>query len=288
MTNTVTRTQAVARRWPLMVLALPAMVAIWSGWVGLGEMAGFGVVHPLPGIADSVSLNTAITLPIGVEAYSAYALGTWLSPRGIRSAARRFAAWSAGIALLLGLVGQVLYHLLTAAGYQKAPGAVVIFVACLPVLVLGAGAALHHLLGDPATDEQLAVHQAGDSEDDEVVQAAPARDGGWLTQPATLQPAGSPAELTSDEDERDVEPDEELVAGAGAGVVGVDVTELLEPGREVVAELVAAGQRLTRKALIEGLRARGLSCSTDRARVLLAALRVERADHIGRLEAVAG
>jgi hypothetical protein len=287
MTNTVTRTHAVARRWPLLVLALPAMVAIWSGWVGLGEMAGFGVVHPLPGIADSVSLNTAITLPVGVEAYSAYALGTWLSPQGIRSAARRFAAWSAGIALLLGLVGQVLYHLLTAAGYQKAPGAVVIFVACLPVLVLGAGAALHHLLGDPATDEQPAVHQARDSEGDEEVLPAPAWAGEWLTQPMAHQPAGSPAELISDEHGRDVGPDQELVV-AGAGVVGVDVTELLEPGREVVAELVAAGQRLTRKALIERLRARGLSCSTDRARVLLAALRVERADHIGRLEAVAG
>jgi hypothetical protein len=115
-------------------------------------MAGFGVVHPLPGIADHFELNSAITLPIGVEAYSAYALGTWLSAQPISATARRFAAWSSLAALGLGLLGQVIYHLLSAWKYGTAPVAVVVLVACLPVLVLGAGAALHHLLGDPATE----------------------------------------------------------------------------------------------------------------------------------------
>ena len=36
-------------------------------------MTGFGEVHPLPGIWDSLHLDSAITLPIGVEAYGAYA-----------------------------------------------------------------------------------------------------------------------------------------------------------------------------------------------------------------------
>jgi hypothetical protein len=54
-----------AATWPLVLLALPAFVAIWSGWVDLGRLTGFGVVHPLPGIADHVALNTAITLPVG-------------------------------------------------------------------------------------------------------------------------------------------------------------------------------------------------------------------------------
>lgn len=145
------------RRWPLALLALPAGVAIWSGWVELGQMAGFGIVHPLPGIADDFELNSAITLPIGVEAYSAYALGTWLSARPISPAARRFAGWSSLAALGLGLLGQVIYHLLSTAGYTKAPVAVVVFVACLPVLVLGAGAALHHLLADPVTAAEPAA-----------------------------------------------------------------------------------------------------------------------------------
>ena len=30
------------RRWPLFLIAAPAAVAIWSGWVGLGELCGFG------------------------------------------------------------------------------------------------------------------------------------------------------------------------------------------------------------------------------------------------------
>lgn len=53
--------------WPLLLLAAPAFVAIWSGWVGLGELTGFGTVRPLPGIWPGLELDTAITLPIGVE-----------------------------------------------------------------------------------------------------------------------------------------------------------------------------------------------------------------------------
>lgn len=34
------------RSWVLLLLAAPAFVAIWSGWVGLGGLTGFGVVHP--------------------------------------------------------------------------------------------------------------------------------------------------------------------------------------------------------------------------------------------------
>jgi hypothetical protein len=67
-------------RWPLSLVAAPAAVAVWSGWVGLGDLCGFGIVHPLAGIASGFRLDTAITLPVGVEAYAAYALGAWLAP----------------------------------------------------------------------------------------------------------------------------------------------------------------------------------------------------------------
>jgi hypothetical protein len=67
------------RCWPLILIAAPAAVAVWSGWVGLGGMCGFGIIHPLPGIWDSLRINTAITLPIGVESYGAYALYAWLA-----------------------------------------------------------------------------------------------------------------------------------------------------------------------------------------------------------------
>jgi HTH domain len=132
------------RRWPLILIAAPAAVAVWSGWVGLGTMCGFGLVHPLPGIADTFQLNTAITLPVGVEAYGAYALGAWLAP-GAPDTVRRFARRSALGALGVGMAGQVIYHLLAAAHALRAPWPVVVLVSCLPVLTLGMAAALTHL-----------------------------------------------------------------------------------------------------------------------------------------------
>lgn len=135
--------------WPVLLIALPAFVAIWSGWVGLGGLTGFGVVHPLPGIADGFSLNTAITLPIGVEVYAAYALRAWLSGVG-PARARGFAKWSAIGSLLVGALGQVAYHVLVAAGITSAPWWITTLVASLPVAVLGMGAALAHLLHEEA------------------------------------------------------------------------------------------------------------------------------------------
>jgi hypothetical protein len=132
--------------WPVLLLALPAFVAVWSGWVGLGQLTGFGVIHPLPGIWDEVELDTAITLPIGVETYAAYALHVWLSGRAVSASARRFAKCSAIGALILGALGQVAYHLLVAAGVTSAPWQITTATACLPVAVLGMGAALAHLI----------------------------------------------------------------------------------------------------------------------------------------------
>jgi hypothetical protein len=150
------------RSWPLALLAAPAAAAVWSGWVGIGQMTGFGQVHPLPGIWDALHLNTAVTLPIGVEAYAAYALRAWLSPCATVSAtARRFARWSAITALLLGMAGQIAYHLLTQAGTTRAPWEITTAVSCLPVLVLGMGAALAHLLGENQHEQaRHAGHEA--------------------------------------------------------------------------------------------------------------------------------
>ncbi|MFC9434012.1 helix-turn-helix domain-containing protein [Nocardia sp. NPDC057030] len=134
------------RAWPVLLLALPAFVAIWSGWVGLGELTGFGPVHPLPGIADEFTINTAITLPIGMEAYASYALSVWLSGRVRSDRTRSYAKWSAFGSLVLGAVGQVVYHLMQAAGVAVAPWPVTVLVACLPVAVLGMGAALAHMI----------------------------------------------------------------------------------------------------------------------------------------------
>lgn len=133
------------RPWLVLLLTLPAFVAIWSGWVGMGKLTGFGPVYLLPGtpLADW-RIDTSITLPIGMEAYAAYALSVWLVG-GVPDRARRFARWSAIGSLGLGMAGQVAYHLMSAAHMVRAPWPITAIVACLPVIVLGLGAALAHL-----------------------------------------------------------------------------------------------------------------------------------------------
>ncbi|GAA0439320.1 ABC transporter permease [Actinoplanes capillaceus] len=130
--------------WPVLILCLPAFVAIWGGWVEMGRLTGFGMVTLLPGISD-FQINTAITLPIGVETYAAYALYVWLSGM-VTGPALTFAKWSALASLLLGALGQVAYHLMAAAGWESAPWPITAAVSCIPVAVLGMGAGLAHLM----------------------------------------------------------------------------------------------------------------------------------------------
>src|SRR5690606_4956420 len=133
------------RVWPVWALMAPAAVAIWGGWGGLGEKAGFGVVNLLPGIGEGFEVNTAITLPIGMEVDGAYALYVWLSGRAVGKA-KTFAKRSAITSLVIGAAGQMAYHVMEAAGVGVAPWYVTALVACLPVAVLGMGAALAHMV----------------------------------------------------------------------------------------------------------------------------------------------
>lgn len=142
--------------WPLLLLALPAFVAIWGGWVGLGRLTGFGPIELLPGIWDGLTINSAITLPIGVETYAAFAMRVWLSGSTRSERAREFAKWSTFGSLALGMAGQVAYHLMTAAGVTQAPWPITTLVSCLPVVVLGCGAALAHLLHTTRHQEEHA------------------------------------------------------------------------------------------------------------------------------------
>ena len=163
-------------RWPLFLIAAPAAAAVWAGWVGLGGLCGFGIVHPLPGIVPGFQLDTAITLPVGVEAYGAYALRAWLTP-GISALARKYAARSAVGSLGLGMAGQVIYHLLSAAHAIRAPWPVVTLVSCLPVVALALGSGLAHLLRGTApvpADEPEPV-PAGEPEPVPAAPPVPAR-----------------------------------------------------------------------------------------------------------------
>ena len=148
-------------RWPVVLLAGSAFVAIWGGWVELGRMSGFGPVNLLPGIAD-LYVDLAITLPLGMEVYAAYAMGAWLTRKPITSAARTFAKWSALVSLTVGGAGQVAYHLLAEANIDHAPWQVVVIVACVPVAVLGMASLLAHHLHDPS--DRPAAPEAGHAE----------------------------------------------------------------------------------------------------------------------------
>lgn len=199
--------------WPLLLLAVPAAVAVWSGWVGIGQMTGFGQVHPLPGIWESLHLNTAVTLPVGVEAYAAYALRAWLSAGTTVSVqTRRFARGSAIGSLLLGMAGQVAYHLLAQDRATHAPWEITTAVSCLPVLVLGMGAALAHMLRSDAHD----LGRSGQPGDQSQDQSAVSRD---------------------------------LGAAGPARSVPVISCDRLAEAEAAAGRLVAAGERISRRAL---------------------------------------
>src|ERR1700722_12331080 len=139
------------RSWPLLVLAVPAAAEVWSGWVGIAQQTGFGTVPLLPGIWSSLHLDTAVTLPVGVECYAAYALRAWLaSGHAISDRTRRFARWSAIGSFALGMAGQVAFHLMDQDHVTRAPWGITTLVSCLPVLVLGMGTALAHMLREDA------------------------------------------------------------------------------------------------------------------------------------------
>lgn len=167
-------------RWLLYLIAASAFVSVWAGWVGLGEMTGFGEIQLLPGIWDDLKVNTAVTLPLGMEAYGVLAMSAWLSTE-IPARAKTFALVSSLVSLTIGAGGQVLFHVLSPADTLKAPLAVTVFVSTLPVLVLGLATTLVHLTGhkdmpvtrdvlDVSTQEEAAVQ-------DEDTDAKPDQEG---------------------------------------------------------------------------------------------------------------
>jgi hypothetical protein len=107
-------------------------------------MSGFGNVQPFPGLSG-VHVNLSLTLPIGIEAYATYALAAAFHP-GVNEVARRFAKRSAIGSLALGFAGQGAFHIMSAMGVTHAPWFVVLLVSAVPVVTLGLGAALAHLM----------------------------------------------------------------------------------------------------------------------------------------------
>jgi hypothetical protein len=236
------------RSWPLLVLAAPAAAEVWTGWVGIAQKTGFGLVSPLPGILPSLHLDTSITLPVGVEAYAAYALRAWLADgHSISGRTRRFAKWSAICSFALGMAGQVAYHLLAQAGTARAPWPVTTIVSCLPVLVLAMGTTLAHMLradAGTATDgpdnwtgkPAVSRSPAWSAED----QAGAARDQAAPQTP--LAGSGPPAGTTTAQQDHSARAATAVPSGIGQA-------------RVAASRLAAAGRPVSRRALRgEGIR----------------------------------
>jgi len=139
----------------------------------------------------------------------------WLPGHHLPPAAGRSAKWSATRSLILGAAGQVAYHLMVAAGVQRAHWLITTAVACLPVAVLGMGAALAHLVR-ATPDPELAQHEGSgdehpaDAEHDKQSRPAP-RPG----------PYGVPGLLPDGEHRRDAERHQKQAAAKGGTAAGV-------------------------------------------------------------------
>jgi hypothetical protein len=255
------------RSWPLLVLAAPAAAEVWSGWVGIAQKTGFGLVSPLPGIWPSLHLDTAITLPVGVEAYAAYALRAWLArDHSISGRTRRFAKWSAICSFALGMAGQVAYHLMAQAGMARAPWAITTVVSCLPVLVLAMGTALAHMLRADATD----------TPDSRTGTPAVLRSLSWSSEdqdgPGRRRPKAD-RDRPARRDQNVPEPgpqDSPGIRGSGPR----PVQPQLERARIVARRLAAAGKPVSRRALRSG----GVKGSNEALNALAHIINAERAD----------
>lgn len=138
--------QRPLRTWPLAFIGLAAAVAIWGGWVNLGQLTGFGPVDLLPGIGRGWTVNTAVVLPVSVEFYAAWALRVLLAGVQLQPDTRRFAAWSVVASLATGMGAQIASHIMVTAKLASAPDWVTTLVSCVPVLVVGLAATLAALV----------------------------------------------------------------------------------------------------------------------------------------------
>ena len=236
------------RSWPLLVLAVPAAAEVWSGWVGIAQKTGFGMVPLLPGIWSSLHLDTAVTLPVGVECYAAYALRAWLATgHAISDRTRRFARRSAVFSFALGMAGQVAFHLMDQDRITRAPWSVTTLVSCLPVLVLGMGTALAHMLREDAAAADRAQTDAPGPATRVLPACSPDGRSGD-------QPNQDPPDRTAGEDR----PPGQTVAlprrdGHGVAEYPAPAPRAAGPdidrARGIARELAGAGQHVSRRAL---------------------------------------
>jgi hypothetical protein len=144
------------------------------------------------------------------------------------------------------MAGQVAYHLMAQAGMVRAPWPITTIVSCLPVMVLGMGTALAHMLRGDA--------EATDTPDN------------WTGPPAVLRPVVWSSEDQGGPDRRRPEADRDRpaqrdqagpepgprhrpgITGSGARPAGPGADQ----ARVIAGRLAAAGKPVSRRALRSG------------------------------------
>ena len=253
------------RSWPLLVLAAPAAAEVWSGWVGIAQKTGFGLVSPLPGILPSLHLDTSITLPVGVEAYAAYALRAWLSgEHAISGRTRRFAKWSAICSFALGMAGQVAYHLLAQAGAARAPWPVTMIVSCLPVLVLAMGTTLAHMLRADAAADAPDLGTGGPVVSRSLAWSAEDQAGAAQDRAAPVAPLAGPGPSAGTRTAPQQDPGARAATAIPSGI---------GQARVAAGRLTAAGRPVSRRAL----RSEGIKGSNQALNALARTINAELA-----------
>ena len=230
------------------------------------------MVPLLPGIWSSLRLDTAVTLPVGVECYAAYALRAWLATgHAISDRTRRFARASAVFSFALGMAGQVAFHLMDQNHITRAPWGITTLVSCLPVLVLGMGTALAHMLREDAAAADRARPDAPGPVTHTLPTCSPGEQSGD-------QPDQNPPDRTATEDrppDRTVTPpqcDGHDMAEDPAPAPRAAGTDI-DHARGIARELAGAGQRVSRRAL----RSRGVKGSNEALNALALRLSAEPA-----------
>lgn len=214
--------------WVLFLIAVCVLAEVWASWVGIGAISGFPTIGRIP---------TDWVLAMAMEAYWGYALYAWLvaSP-GPRS--RAMAMWSCGVVFTFSLIGQVLYHEITApAGTPFGKRFVIGFVTSLPVIVLALIAVLIHLRHMDREEAAKAARKAAREAERVAAEAAAADERTMLR--AELETVMAVKETLASE---------------------------LEAARGELVQAVAKTEALTRKLAGNGTRKRGTATGRKQGR----------------------
>lgn len=162
------------------VVAVAGAILSFDAWAGLARLVG------ITGQVGSIEL--AWLLPITVDVFAAVATGVWLAGALVSHDTRIYARANALGSILLSIVGNGLYHGLTASGYGVGKGQhavdwkIVVAISAIPPLVLGL---VGHLVALVLRDRRTGPQSVSEPID----QSAPAASAETIPVETAVEPA---------------------------------------------------------------------------------------------------